>query len=99
MSSPSESPSQMHAHSDAFTSRPDLREYLPHLDGLSISEAQKAELLQALWSTMSTFVDLAFGTDPGQQVLAARDVEVRSPDAPPTDQFRGRQGDSGSSRD
>jgi hypothetical protein len=30
---------------------------------------QKIELLQTLWSIMSAFVDLAFGTDPVQQTL------------------------------
>jgi hypothetical protein len=49
-----------------------LREYLVHLDHTQLSEAQKLEVLQALWSIMSTLVDLAFGTDPVQQALSDR---------------------------
>ena len=44
-------------------------EYLAFLDDTNLSEAQKIELLQTLWSIMSAFVDLAFGTDPVQQTL------------------------------
>jgi len=40
-----------------------VRDYLAHLEHTNLSEAQKIELLQTLWSIMSTFVDLAFGTD------------------------------------
>jgi len=50
-------------------SQEDLREYLAFLDDTNLSEAQKIELLQTLWSIMSAFVDLAFGTDPVQQAL------------------------------
>lgn len=54
---------------NARTSQEDLREYLVYLDQTQLSEAQKLELLQTLWSIVSTFVDLAFGTDPVQQAL------------------------------
>jgi len=50
-------------------SQEDLSEYLAFLDDTNLSEAQKFELLQTLWSIMSAFVDLAFGTDPVQQAL------------------------------
>lgn len=50
-------------------SQEDLREYLAYLDGTNLTEAQKIELLQTLWSIMSAFVDLAFGTDPVRQAL------------------------------
>ena len=52
-----------------YDSQEDLREYLAFLDGSNLSDAQKIELLQTLWSIMSAFVDLAFGTDPVQQSL------------------------------
>lgn len=71
----------VHAHRDALAPQEDLREYLQHLEGLNISEAQKLELLQTLWSIMSAFVDLAFGTDPVQQVLPAKEIETHSQDA------------------
>lgn len=57
------------AATDARASKEDLREYLPHLDDTNLSENQKIELLQALWSIMSACVDLAFGADPVQQAL------------------------------
>lgn len=53
----------------ARASEEDLREYLPYLGDTNLSENQKIELLQALWSIMSACVDLAFGTDPVQQAL------------------------------
>jgi hypothetical protein len=54
---------------DARASEEDLREYLPHLDGTNLSEDQKIELLQTLWSIISAFVDQGFGVD---SVLLAR---------------------------
>lgn len=51
-------------HEAALSVRP-----LAFLDDTNLSEAQKIELLQTLWSIMSAFVDLAFGTDPVQQAL------------------------------
>jgi hypothetical protein len=53
----------------ARASEEDLRVYLPYLNDTNLSEAQKIELLQALWSIMSACVDLAFGADPVQQSL------------------------------
>lgn len=38
-------------------------EYMSGLDGLDITTAQKAELLQAMWSIMRSFVDLGFRVD------------------------------------
>lgn len=64
-----ESPSLAPAATSSPASHEDLREYLAFLDDTNLSEAQKIELLQTLWSIMSAFVDLAFGTDPVQQAL------------------------------
>jgi hypothetical protein len=47
----------------------DIERYRAHLDGLDLSEAQAAELLQTLGSILSAFVDQAFGVD---SVLLAR---------------------------
>jgi hypothetical protein len=70
---------------NARASQDDLREYLVYLDHTQLSEAQKFELLQNLWSIMSTFVDLAFGTDPVQQVLPSTRArtEADDPTTPP----------------
>ena len=46
--------------------------YRHHLDGLAMSEAQKLDLIQAMFSIMESFVDRAFGDAPEQQLLAAR---------------------------
>lgn len=64
-----EPPSLAQATISNPASHEDLREYLAYLDGTNLSEAQKIELLQTLWSIMSAFIDLAFGTDPVQQAL------------------------------
>jgi hypothetical protein len=37
--------------------------YLPMIDDLDCSEAQKIEFLEALWSIMTSFVALGFGVD------------------------------------
>ncbi len=49
--------------------------YLAHTN---LSEAQKIELLQTLWSIMSAFVDLAFRTDSVQQVPASVGIDQDS---------------------
>ena len=57
--------------------------YLPLLESEDISDAQKRELIEALWSIVVTFVDLSFGIDrtteicgqdPGDVAAAFRDV-------------------------
>jgi hypothetical protein len=64
-----EPPSLAQAAVSNPASHEDLREYLAFLDDTNLTEAQKIELLRTLWSIMSAFVDLAFGTDPVQQAL------------------------------
>jgi hypothetical protein len=64
-----EPPSPAQAAASNSASQEDLREYLAFLDDTNLTEAQKIEQLQTLWSIMSAFVDLAFGTDPVQQAL------------------------------
>lgn len=41
----------------------DASRYIDGLDGLDMTEAQKVEFLQVLWSIMSSFVALGFGVD------------------------------------
>lgn len=45
---------------------PDLDRYRQHVEHLDLSEARKAELLQAVWQIMRSFVDRAFGDDAAQ---------------------------------
>lgn len=44
----------------------DLNQFAHHLDGADLSDAQKQDLLEALWSLMIQFVDLGFGVSPTQ---------------------------------
>ncbi len=76
------SPAVAHTDTSACASQDDLREYLVHLDGMNLSEAQKIELLQTLWPIMSAFVDLAFDTDRVQQALpSAVACDTDAPDS------------------
>lgn len=49
--------------------------YLPFLEDENISEEEKHELIEALWSIMVSFVDLGFGVHPVQQVCG-KDVSL-----------------------
>jgi hypothetical protein len=51
----------------------DTAKYQKYLDDPSLSEAQREEVLRALWSIMTIFVDLGFGVHPAQQVLETED--------------------------
>lgn len=51
------------AATGARASEQDLRKYRAYLDDTDLSEEQKLELLQTLWSILSAFVDQGFGVD------------------------------------
>jgi hypothetical protein len=46
----------------------DVEKYQRFLDETDMTEEQKAEFLQALWSIIVTFVELGFGVHPLQEV-------------------------------
>jgi hypothetical protein len=46
----------------------DVARYQEYLDDPSLSEGQKTEIVEALWTIMMAFVDLGFGLHPMQQV-------------------------------
>ncbi|MCC5987231.1 MAG: hypothetical protein JJT95_06065 [Pararhodobacter sp.] len=46
----------------------DAEKYQAFLDGSDMTEAQKEEFLQALWSIIVSFVELGFGVHPLQEV-------------------------------
>ncbi|MFC7702876.1 hypothetical protein ACFQXB_01555 [Plastorhodobacter daqingensis] len=56
----------------ATPSRPtvsvNVERYQAFLDGSDMTEAQKEEFLQALWSIIVSFVELGFGVHPLQEV-------------------------------
>ncbi|MEO1151836.1 MAG: hypothetical protein AAFW83_12745 [Pseudomonadota bacterium] len=47
----------------------DVDAYAHFLDGADLTETQKEELLQALWSIIVEFVSLGFGVHPIQQAM------------------------------
>lgn len=51
------------------SSRFDAEEFLPMAEDWEMSEADKVELLTALWSIMVSFVDLGFRVDRIEDVL------------------------------
>jgi hypothetical protein len=46
----------------------DVEKYQAFLDGSDMTDVQKEEFLQALWSIIVNFVDLGFGVHPAQEV-------------------------------
>ena len=44
----------------------DVEKYQAYLDGTDMTEEQKEEFLQALWSIIVSFVELGFGVHPVQ---------------------------------
>jgi hypothetical protein len=46
----------------------DVEKYQSYLDGSNMTDRQKEEFLQALWSVMVTFVELGFRVHPLQEV-------------------------------
>lgn len=59
----------------------DSAKYLGDLDGMDITEAQKVELLETLWSVMRSFVELGFSVDLACEQLFAEFNEVSTPDS------------------
>ena len=52
--------------------RPDLNEFIHHLDGMDMTEEQKTEYIEMLWRITEEFVDYGFGTHPVQQAQSSR---------------------------
>ena len=48
---------------------PDMDKYLPMVEHYDLPDAEKRELILALWSIMEAFVDRAFGMDPTTMAL------------------------------
>lgn len=55
--------------------------YLPFFEDEDISEEEKHELIEALWSIVVSFVDLGFGVHPVQQACGKSDDPLS--DLPP----------------
>lgn len=50
------------------TNRPDLAKHLDALDGWTVSQARKLEMIQAVYDFASALIDREFGEHPAQQV-------------------------------
>lgn len=59
----------------------DLEKYRPFLEDDGLCDAQKEELLAALWNIMTAFVELGFGLHPVQQVGCGK-LQPSSPEKP-----------------
>jgi hypothetical protein len=58
----------------------DVEKYQRYLDETDMTDDQKAEFLQALWSIIVTFVELGFGVHPLQEVCGKpEDAALPSP--------------------
>ncbi len=66
-----------------YTLEVDLDYYQSYLDDLDISEEQKREVIEALWTIVVAFVDLGFGINTVQNVLP--DQYVKSNTGKPED--------------
>lgn len=53
----------------------DKEKYLPELEDTDLTEEQKIEMLQALWSIMEAFVDLGFGVNSIHRFFSERAAE------------------------
>jgi hypothetical protein len=61
-----------------FIMTPDFDKYRHYVDGFDLSETQKRELVQIVWSIMESFVDQAWGLHPVQQcggILKDKDLQ------------------------
>ncbi|MEM9764152.1 MAG: hypothetical protein AAF968_16865, partial [Pseudomonadota bacterium] len=55
------------AHPSPRTLEVDVERYQHLLDDPALTDAQKQEIIEALWSIIISFVDLGFGVHPAQQ--------------------------------
>ena len=53
----------------------DAAKYLDYVEDPHLTEAQKIEFLQTLWTIMASFVDLGFGVDSVMPILEGRALE------------------------
>lgn len=49
--------------------KPDLDQFLPHIQDYDLSDQQKHEFLAEMWKIIEVFVDLGFGIEATQNVL------------------------------
>ena len=55
----------------------DVEKYQSYLDDANISDEQKTEMIEILWSIVVSFVDMGFGIHPVQQVMQNRQNQIQ----------------------
>ena len=56
--------------------------YMSHVEDFDLTEEQKIELLQTLWTIMEAFVDIGFGVDAVQLLFHGFDANSLNSDEP-----------------
>ncbi|XWN31388.1 MAG: hypothetical protein ROR55_28725 [Devosia sp.] len=74
---PTESGDTLSVDPTARTLKVDVEAYMHFLDGEDLTDAQKRELIETLWTVVCSFVDLGFGGSPLSGI-----VEKERADAP-----------------
>ncbi|GEM_PF-1387200 len=61
----------------------DIKKYQPHIEEFDLTDEEQRNLLETLWSIMTSFVDIGFGVDVVQLLFkrAASDSFNSEPDA------------------
>lgn len=52
--------------------KPDLDQFMPHIEDFELSDQQKREFLTEMWKIIEVFVDLGFGVEATQNILFAQ---------------------------
>lgn len=87
---------ELQTFNDAGQPRPiglltfDAAEYLQYLEDMPLTEAQKVEFLQTLWTIMAAFVNYGWGVDsviPLLALKASEDAEATVEEVYPTPNF------------
>ncbi|WP_300071798.1 hypothetical protein [uncultured Ruegeria sp.] len=63
----------------------DVERYQAYLDDPALSDAQREDIIQALWTIIVAFVELGFGVHPVQQACGQPEKELDPADKPDSD--------------
>ncbi len=69
----------------------DVEKYQAYLDNSGMSDAQKEEFLQSLWTIIVSFVELGFGVHPLQEVCGQNLETVTSSESPESGNVESKQ--------
>lgn len=63
----------------------DVEKYQAYLDDPSLTDVQREDIIQALWTIIVAFVELGFGVHPVQQACGQLEKELDPSDHPDSD--------------